>query len=204
VPAEFIVVTASDVVRGAEDEFNRWYDEQHLPDFVACPGFLRASRYECLAGEPRFYAIYDIEGPDALETPELKRVWGWGPVAPYVRNSHGRVYRRTFTLESETNDGSGDFLLVTSSDVVPGMEAAFDEWYNETHIPEILGCPGFLGASRYECIDGEPVFLALYELDRPDALQTPEMKRVHGWGPMTPHLRDFHGRVYRRIFTHEG
>jgi len=146
--------------------------------------------------------------PDALNTPEVRRVWGWGPVAPYVRNSHGRVYRRTFALDSKTNtragDGPADFLLVTSSDVVPGKEAAFDEWYNETHIPEILECPGFLGASRYECTDGEPMFLALYELDRPDALETPEMKRVHGWGPMTPHLRDFHGRVYRRFFTYEG
>jgi hypothetical protein len=197
VPVDFIVVTASDVVRGAEDDFNRWYNEQHLPDFVACPGFLRASRYESVAGEPRFYAVYDIEGPEALETPELKRAWGWGPVAPSIRNSHGRVYRRTFTLANETTDGPPDFLLVVSSDVVPGMEAEFDEWYNAEHIPELLARPGFLAASRYECLDGEPAFLALYDLDRPDV-------RVDGFGPMTAHLRDFHGRVYRRIFTHAG
>jgi hypothetical protein len=191
VPADFIVVTSSDVVRGAEDEFNRWYNEQHLPDFVACPGFLRASRYESVAGEPRFYALYDIESPAALETPEVKRAWGWGPVAPFIRSSHGRVYRRAFTQ----GDGAGEFLLVVYSDVVPGTESAFAEWYDGTHIPGVLGSPGFLAASRYECLEGEPAFLALYEVDRPDA-------RVHDWGAMAAHLRDFHGRVYRRIFTH--
>jgi len=63
VAVDTILVTASDVVRGNEDEFNRWYNDQHVPDFVTCPGILRASRYECLAGEPRFYAIYDMESP---------------------------------------------------------------------------------------------------------------------------------------------
>src|SRR5581483_10271421 len=79
VAADCILITSSDVVRGSEDEFNRWYNEQHVPEFVACPGFLRASRYECLAGETRFYAIYEIEGPEALDTPEVRRAWGWGP-----------------------------------------------------------------------------------------------------------------------------
>jgi hypothetical protein len=206
--ADCILVTASDIVRGSEDEFNRWYNERHVADFVACPGINRASRYESLVGEPRYYAIYDLDGPEAVVTPQVRKVWGWGPVAPFVRNSHGRVYVKTFSLESDVNDRAGDgpadFVLVTSSDVISGQEAAFEEWYNETHVPEILACPGFLSAARYRCIDGEPMFLALYDLDRPDALETPEMKRVHGWGPMTPYLRDFHARVYRRFFTYEG
>lgn len=31
-------------VPGREDEYNRWYDEQHAPDVVAVPGFVNAQR----------------------------------------------------------------------------------------------------------------------------------------------------------------
>jgi hypothetical protein len=95
-------------------------------------------------------------------------------------------------------------ILVTSVDVAPGSEADFNRWYNETHLPEVLACPGFRSAARYECTQGEPRFLAVYELDDEGALQTPELKRVRGFGEMFPQVRNFHERVYRRIHQHGG
>ena len=32
-------------VAGREDEFNRWYDGQHLPDMLAVPGFVSGQRF---------------------------------------------------------------------------------------------------------------------------------------------------------------
>jgi hypothetical protein len=90
-----ILVTTVDVTPGAEDKFNRWYNEQHLPDVLACPGFVSAARYEASAGEPRFIAIYELESEDALTTPEMGRVRGFGEMFPHVRNFHERIYRRT-------------------------------------------------------------------------------------------------------------
>ncbi len=95
-------------------------------------------------------------------------------------------------------------ILVTSVDVAPGSEDDFNRWYNETHLPEVLACPGFRSAARYECTQGEPRFLAVYELDDEDALQTPELRRVRGFGEMFPHVRNFHERIYRRIHQHGG
>ena len=37
-------------------------------------------------------------------------------------------------------------------------------------------------------------------LDNEDALHTPEMQRVRGWGDMFPLVRNFHERIYRRIY----
>lgn len=90
-------------------------------------------------------------------------------------------------------------ILVTSVDIDAGAEDDFDRWYNQTHLPEVLDCPGFISARRYECTDGQPRYLAIYELENEDALSTPEMKRVRGWGEMFPHVRNFHERVYRQI-----
>jgi hypothetical protein len=90
-------------------------------------------------------------------------------------------------------------ILVTTVDISSGAETDFNRWYNEIHLPEILACPGFISATRYECTDGQPRYIAIYELESPDALTTPEMKRVRGWGEMFPLVRDFHERVYSQI-----
>ncbi|MBV8398159.1 MAG: hypothetical protein JOZ17_05415, partial [Acetobacteraceae bacterium] len=39
-----LIVTAT-VDSQVEDAWNRWYDETHLPEIVACPGFRSGQRY---------------------------------------------------------------------------------------------------------------------------------------------------------------
>jgi hypothetical protein len=90
-------------------------------------------------------------------------------------------------------------ILVTTVDIAPEAEVEFNRWYNEVHLPEILACPGFVGCSRYEAVTGEPRYIAIYQLESEDALHTPEMRQVRGWGDMFPHVRNFHERVYTRI-----
>jgi hypothetical protein len=62
------MVVLTNPVAGKEDEFNRWYTNRHIPDVLACPGFVRAQRFEMVAGmgeNPwRYCAIYEIEADD--------------------------------------------------------------------------------------------------------------------------------------------
>ena len=59
---------------GREAEFNRWYDEQHLPDMLAVPGFVSGQRFALSdatgQGKPgwTYLAMYELEtdDPDAL------------------------------------------------------------------------------------------------------------------------------------------
>ena len=50
-------------------------------------------------------------------------------------------------------------------------ETEFHEWYNKTHIPDILETPGFIRATRYENIEtaeGKGKFLSIYEIETDD------------------------------------
>jgi hypothetical protein len=56
-------------VEGQEDEFNQWYDEQHLPDVTGLPGFVAGQRYvfdeasrNSLVAAPPFgyLAVYEV------------------------------------------------------------------------------------------------------------------------------------------------
>jgi hypothetical protein len=51
-------------------EFNRWFDEEHLPERLSCPGFMRGRRYRAVEGEHRYLALYELESPAVLESAE--------------------------------------------------------------------------------------------------------------------------------------
>ena len=58
------------------------------------------------------------------------------------------------------------FNLVESSCADPAREDEFNSWYNNVHIPDVLSCPGFIGATRYEVREpqeGRGKYLAVYE-----------------------------------------
>lgn len=68
----FRYVVLSNPVEGREDEYNRWYTEQHLPDVLRVPGFVAAQRFR-VAGDAsglahRYLAIYEIESEDIDRT----------------------------------------------------------------------------------------------------------------------------------------
>ena len=62
----FVVFT--NAVEGREDEFNRWYDDRHIPDVLAVPGFVAAQRLAAnpVRGTPThgYLTIYDMQTDD--------------------------------------------------------------------------------------------------------------------------------------------
>lgn len=71
---DFLVLTRA--VTGTDEEFNRWYDQQHLADVLAVPGFVSARRFRILSsvlngdGSPawQYAAVYEMETEDPEAT----------------------------------------------------------------------------------------------------------------------------------------
>jgi hypothetical protein len=57
-----------------EDEFNRWYNEEHLPERAACPGFVSARRFVAVEGSPKYLALYELESPAVLESRAYQQI----------------------------------------------------------------------------------------------------------------------------------
>jgi hypothetical protein len=57
-----------DVDAGALDDFNAWYREQHIPERLGVPGFLRARRYEATGGGPAYFTLYETESAAVLSS----------------------------------------------------------------------------------------------------------------------------------------
>ena len=72
----------------------------------------------------------------------------------------------------------GSALMVVYTDVDIEHDAEFNAWYNEEHIPERMSAPGFLDSARYQAVKGGPRYLAVYELESAEILQSAQYKQM--------------------------
>ena len=89
--ARGLLLVMRDIDPEHEDDFNRWYNEEHVPERLAISGFVRARRFRALSGEPRFLALYELDSPDVLQSEEyLHFLEGCGETQ-WTRQVLGRV-----------------------------------------------------------------------------------------------------------------
>jgi hypothetical protein len=78
--------------------------------------------------------------------------------------------------------------VVRTRPVSPERDDELNEWYDRTHVPELLAVPGFVSARRYRLVgDDGPEYLAVYEIEADD-LTAPvqELRRRSAAGETTP------------------
>ena len=73
-----LLLMMTDIDPANEEDFNRWYEEEHLAERMAIPGFINARRFTALEGGPKYLALYDLESPDVLQSPAYRHVVGAG------------------------------------------------------------------------------------------------------------------------------
>ena len=122
-----------------EEEFNAWYDSEHVPERSAVPGVLTAIRFSSIsAAAPKYLAMYDLETESVLESDAYKRVAGENS-SPWTRRVTGKtkVYRSvgnqiypgnaiTFRSARATILRFRGLDASASESVVAGLRAAFE------------------------------------------------------------------------------
>jgi hypothetical protein len=185
-----------------EDEFNDWYDTEHIPERKGVPGFGRIERWLGAENPKISIATYDLDSPQVLKSEAYRRIAG-NNLSPWSKRVTGKT-KRICRFEGEqlppgnraAPDGAGGLLLYAMN-VAPGAEAEFNAWYDEEHVPRLSAVPGVLAARRFSITtavsDGNQRYLALYHLTSPDVCSSKEWNEaaVTEWTKkMRPHYRD--------------
>lgn len=63
-----IQIVRIDVAPLAEDEFNRWYEEEHIPNLLKVPGVIWAKRGINTGKGPKYIAIYEHQNRNIRES----------------------------------------------------------------------------------------------------------------------------------------
>src|ERR1700752_548715 len=67
-----MLLTSMDIDAAHEEEFNLWYDREHLEERVAIDGFLEARRYVAHSASPKFLFLYSTKTIEVLDSPAYR------------------------------------------------------------------------------------------------------------------------------------
>jgi hypothetical protein len=61
--ATVLFIVKATIPASEEAKFNKWYNEEHCPQFLQYPGAVSARRYKALMGEDKFQymAMYEVQ-----------------------------------------------------------------------------------------------------------------------------------------------
>jgi len=211
-----LLMVWADVPPEKEKDFNRWYNEEHLAERLAIPGFLSAARYEAVKGSPKHLAYYELESPAVLESAAYKKVsanpteWTkrFGPQAvatAFIRNVYTVIHPKTVTPQIARSE-MAPALQIGRMDVPTEIDAEFNTWYNTIYVPNYEKVPGVIRGRRYRAIDGTPTYLTLYEFEHPkvseSAAWNAQRDAVPASARMRTHMRHAQGSpgVYVKTF----
>ncbi|OZI74993.1 DUF4286 family protein [Bordetella genomosp. 12] len=101
------------------------------------------------------------------------------------------------------SDGQGSgWHYVVETDVLPEMEADFNAWYEQEHLPGLASVPGTVQARRWRCHDGSPRYHAAYELVTPETFGSEPWLAVRGsdWSSrVRPAFRNTRRTMFRKL-----
>jgi hypothetical protein len=153
-----------------EEDLNRWYAEEHLPDRLSMPGWLTGRRYVSLEGAHKYVALYDLEDLGALSSPTYRQAQANS--TPWTRRvvDNLRSFTRTeyelLQALGESPKGGAPYALLVRLETDAEHDAELNEWYEQEHLPALAGVPGCVAARRYRMAAGTPEsvkYLMIYE-----------------------------------------
>jgi hypothetical protein len=197
-----LLVAGFDYSPVAEDEFNDWYDTEHVPERSRIKGFVNCERWLGTDDPKISIATYDLQSPAVLESAEYRAIAGPN-LSPWSKRVTARC-RRICRFEAEqilpghqaAPHGAGALLLYAMN-VESAFEVEFNNWYDHEHAPALAAVPGCLSARRFRIHQavshGNHRYLALYHLTAPEVCSSGAWKKAAEtpWTvKLRPHMKD--------------
>ena len=98
----YLYVVQMDIPAEHEAEFNRIYDEEHVPTILQVPGCKACTRYRlehsAQADTAKYLALYELDSPEVPESAAWKEAsdtGAWKPqIRPHTTNRRHSVFKR--------------------------------------------------------------------------------------------------------------
>ena len=111
-----ILVVMMDVESGHEAEFDRWYNEEHLPERLEIPGYVSARRFKLEEGNGvlKYLCIWELEDESPLERDQNKMQRARpskirDEANKYITERARGLYKQIYPLEGAFEDHSGSY-----------------------------------------------------------------------------------------------
>jgi hypothetical protein len=98
----YVYVVQMDIPQHLEAEFNRIYDQDHVPNILKVPGVRSCARYRLdhstIQTMPRYLAIYEVDTAEVINSAawqEASDLGEWKPkIRPHATNRQHSIFER--------------------------------------------------------------------------------------------------------------
>jgi hypothetical protein len=185
------MTTAPDLSEEDFKKFNDFYSNVHIHEVVErTQGGVRGTRYELSEKDPRnnlgpqWLAMYELDSQKAADDYIAADKAGTRPrytpglnIGRQLPDRKWRlIWKRINPVEGELGAHRAPYLQFNGISPAPGSDEKgikeFNDFYNQIHLPEVMGKNGYMRGTRYELYHefvheapGCPTYLAVYEGD---------------------------------------
>jgi hypothetical protein len=165
-----------DIAPEGRDEFYAWHGEEHMPERIAIPGFLRGRRYAAIRGDLEFFNLYETQdmgvatGPDYLVRLNNPTPWTLAAVK-HFRN----VARSLCRVAASAGHGQGGLIATWRYDVPDDRAESHAKAMAEKILPT-LAARRLVAGAHFLIADEEAS-----AVDTAERKARPEKNRIPAW-----------------------
>ena len=135
-----------DIAPEGRDQFYAWHGEEHMPERVGIPGFLRGRRYVAIRASLEFFNLYEAQSPQVLTgTDYLSRLNTPSPWTVSSVKYFSGVARSICRVAATFGRGQGGLAATWRYDVADADAARHMSVMCETVLPALARKPGVAG-----------------------------------------------------------
>ena len=146
----------------ADEVFNKWYDEKHIPVNMEFNGLIGVTRYKIVRSTdyaivkeyPQYLTTYEFKDSATFEawnaSPELAAATEGAPEL-FAKLGVDLLWRVQYeSIKSWEATPPLSVITIVGTQCPPETETRFDTWYSDKHIPDLLKFKGLEGVTRYK------------------------------------------------------
>jgi len=190
-----------DIAPEGRDAFYAWHGEEHMPERVGIPGFLRGRRYVAIEAEEEFFNLYEAHSPQVLAGTDYRtRLDAPTPWTTATVKHFRRVSRSICAVAATFGRAQGGVMATVRYDVAEDGAADHRRALRERVLPSVAGLPGVAGA---HLLVADAEASAVDNAERKARGEPNLVPRwivlVEGWGDEAPFAALCRGEVAARL-----
>lgn len=212
-PANGLITVQLQTAPEREEEFNAWYNTEHIPQVVALSGIVRARRYQCDTAKIKYLAWYETADEHVEAGPHFQCIvehpteWSQRMRTLYGDKRERMNFKLMCEVANTSNTGpvtDAPWMYIVHTDIPDHIVDEYNAWYDKEHLPRCANIPGVLRARRYMaavCTSGtvNPKYLTAYEMTGNDVWESPAAQAARKT-PWTEKMRSLFSNTRRGYF----
>ncbi|MCC7282815.1 MAG: hypothetical protein IT556_10555 [Acetobacteraceae bacterium] len=212
--ASGVAVLRLDVPETKRERFMHWFSAELMPALRGDTNVTAVRGFAAVDSPFNAWVQLDLKDLDLYRKTggaQQNGIRPRSPVTPVGEALYRQIYPRygrpsrhgwDFSRWAYQVPAAGGLLLTMTYDVPPAIDAEFNAWYDDEHIPMFLCTPGIITARRFRLEDGsqgEPQYLALYDVSSIYPFYSDAFFKVRST-PWTDRIHSFVTRRFRALF----